>query len=361
MTNHMQAKSTPRNQTADALRGAAAVLVIVGHLFARDASLMQTENRFYYLISCIHVGIFFFFAGYFAKSGLKKGLARFVGQKAIRLLVPYVMWSSAAIAAKALLAFLQGAWNAQKTIHELLHSLIYGDSAWFFLSLFLMHLFFWCIYNGYWAYKWTGVLILAALYLLPMPEEFMLHKTQTMMPFFAIGMLAAYKKEWLQSFFNKHRLMIRIFALAICLAAPLFMDIAFAYGMSYGILLILSNLLSMLAACAVCLLIHWLFDKVPVLNKAFVWIGVYSMEVYCIHMIFVSYLPITLPTAVLNMPEIVPNVIYLLLACLMALIIAALSQFILNRIPIYRWFMLGQWPKSFKNKKGENYDGNLEK
>lgn len=348
MMNSLKGKAGTRYELADSLRGVAAVLVVTGHLLVRDSELMKS-SFFLHLLYCVHLPIFFFFAGFFSKKSFKKSLWTVTKQKAIRLLLPYLMWSSVAVLAKSVLDILHGEWILLSSAQMWIHTLLYADSMWFFLSLFLMHVLFRGLYE-IWRKK-PIVAICAAIvaYMLPMESVLSLHETQAMMPYFSLGLLAA-SYEGARARYDAYWKPMVIAAPVILLCAPMYVEIAYSNRMSYGLPMLLSACICTAVTSAFCVICKLLFNRFRVLSKAFSVLGKFSMEIYCVHMMFVNYLPIRIPQFLVEGPEWISDIAYFALAFTMGWIIVLLSHFVLNRIPIYRWFMLGQFPQQYKEK-----------
>lgn len=346
MCNFPKYPHLKRNESADSLRGLAAVLVIAGHLIVRDLERISTPNYFFSMLYCVHMPIFFFFAGLFAKSGLEKDLRQLGSEKAARLLVPYITWSSVAVVARAVLLILQGQWNFVDSLRQWVHTLLYADSMWFFLSLFTMHIFFWIVTKLWNKNHILAIVFSAICYLMPLSGFLSLHNTQCMMPYFALGLLAAHHKQTVLSFaFKKHKLLV-VAAIVVFFVMPVYIVNASQWRLDEGINLIWGGMLSTLTASAVCILSESIMCKIRAVRKLFLLFGKYSMELYCIHMLFVNYFPISAPDRVIAMPEFILDIFYFILALGIGLMCVALSFVIFNRIPLYRRFMLGQWPQA---------------
>ena len=357
MYNQAQIGVERRNEYADALRGFAAVLVITGHLMARDFDKIAQPNYFYSWIYCVHMPAFFFFAGLFAETGIRKSFPAFLRQKIFRLLIPYITWSSVAVAAKAALAIVQGHWDPMQTLRQLGCTLFYGKSMWFFLSLFTMHLLFLGIARLWEKNRALAVLTAIVCWILPLNGgSLSLHNTQSMMLYYALGMLAAKHKKKISAC-AAHKYAV-IAAAAVLCAAPLYIVKASELRLDYGLRLIMASVLSALTAGSVCILMGRLMHAVAAVRRVFFLFGKYSMEMYCIHMLFVNYLPLHVPESISSLPEIAVDAIYFLIALAVGFICVVLSAAIFNKIPVYRWFMLGQWPQA--NKEERLYE-NVEK
>ncbi|MBR6389851.1 MAG: acyltransferase family protein [Lachnospiraceae bacterium] len=77
-------RDTDRNRTMGILTGIAIILVVLGHL---DMNELSVFGLFPYY--SFHVCIFLFVSGYFYKPESETGVFKFIGRKALRLLLPY--------------------------------------------------------------------------------------------------------------------------------------------------------------------------------------------------------------------------------------------------------------------------------
>lgn len=349
MFHFTKAGAASRNESADSLRGIAAILVITGHMLVRDAELLPDPNYLRYTLYCVHMPLFFFFAGFYARSALQGSFWELLKQKAPRLLVPYVMWSSVAVAAKAAISLLQGQWDGEQVLYTWGDTLLYARSAWFFLVLFTLFCLFWLLH---WVYRKSPVAAVALaviVYFLPISMVLALHRAQTMIPYFALGLLVRQKKTIISQFSRDHGNKLLWAALLVLAVTPLYIVQASKTRLVYGFEMLLSNCVCVLTTATVCILGEAVMKKVQPLRKMFRLFGEYSMELYCIHMMFVNFLPIPIPQKILSMPEPIVDILYLAMALVLAFMIVAASCWIFNRIPIYRWLMLGQWPRRIKS------------
>ena len=118
--------------------------------------------------------------------------------------------------------------------------------------------------------------------------------------------------------------------------------------MGSGLDFLLANVIALFTAFAFWYLLDLLLKQADTFKGAMAVMGRYSLQIYCIHMVFVDYLPIRLPEAWCNVGLNLLNVLYIILGAVVALICVGMSYLVLDRIPLYRWFMLGDWPRKAK-------------
>ncbi len=352
MSERGEESSRQRNTFADAIRGVAAVLVICGHVFASKQAMLKDTYVFWDFLYSIHMPIFFLIAGCYAFNGMKKGVGEFIRQKALRLLVPYVAWSTVAVAAKAVLSCLQGELDPAAVCSMWIDTLLYATSMWFFIALFHVQVAFRLLHKIAEKNKIVAVIVGIILYLIPLPNILAIHQAQTLMPYFVVGMLAMKHKEILTAKVKENKWLYGI-AVLVCLLAPIYAHAAREWRFALGWQMVAALLMSVICTSAIILLFDRLFSFSTGLRKLFALFGRYSMELYCIHMMFVGYLPLPIPAALLNVHEVALDVYVFLIAIVIGLICVGLSWGIFNRIPIYRNVMLGQWKQ--KVRKEEQY------
>lgn len=183
-----------------------------------------------------------------------------------------------------------------------------------------------------------------------MPTLLSMHNTQVMLPFFAVGLIAGIHWGRISAWANSRKWIRPAAVVAAIIAAPA-ADYFCQWRLGYGVQLVCSTITSIIFAGAMCLIFEMIMDTLSSIRKLFTVMGKYSMEVYCIHMLFVNYIPLSIPERIMEMPELVIDIIYFALSLIIAGACAGLSFAILNRIPIYRWFMLGQFPNLNRTRK----------
>lgn len=338
--------STPsrRDRTADAVRGFAATLVIAGHLIIRDSTGLPAPYWFGKVLDFIHMPLFFFFGGYFSLSALHRSCPELLRQKAHRLLVPYVMWSSVAAAAKVAAGLLQGTFAFASALTLWIQTLLFAQSMWFFVSLFTVHVIGWVFVRALDRWHGWAFILPLLLALLPGSEVFAWHKTQEMLPFFVLGILMARERIpcRLDAVTPRMQILLCLSSLAVLAASPAYILVLAACRERQGPSLLVCCAGELLLSIAALVLLSCLFSVCRPLARFFSWLGRYSMQLYCLHMFFVKYFAVTLPAALLTLPQAVSSVCYFVAALGVGITCAVLSWAVLDRIPLYRLLMLGQ-------------------
>ena len=289
-----------REMTADYQRGMAAILMVTEHLMGRNIADFGGKRLFFDLLLCALMQVFFFYAGAFAMADFQKPPKVFFRKKALRLLVPYLMWSSVAVAAKTLLTILNGTFDFAATVKLELETLYYAKSMWFFLALFLMQALFWGLHRVYTKSPLAAVLLAAVVLLLPLPEVLTLSRVREMLLAFAVGLWYGQNKQLVHEKMERAKNILWIPCVLYLAASPLYIDfITAASDEKVGAVhFICAAALSTLVAFCFWYLLDCCLKKAEKIKKALSICGVYSMQIYCIHMMFVEYLPIKPPTSI---------------------------------------------------------------
>jgi fucose 4-O-acetylase-like acetyltransferase len=92
---HPEAGTKQRDPRADALKGFAILLVVVGHAIQEPYHYGLGHNIVFRFIYSFHMPLFMFVSGYVAALSTKPANARFIGSKSIRLVLPFLAWHAA--------------------------------------------------------------------------------------------------------------------------------------------------------------------------------------------------------------------------------------------------------------------------
>jgi membrane-bound acyltransferase YfiQ involved in biofilm formation len=84
------------------------------------------------------------------------------------------------------------------------------------------------------------------------------------------------------------------------------------------------------------------------IQKSLSVLGNYSLQIYCIHMVFVEYVVVRYPAGIYGWPLAAVDLLYVLMGAVVSFLCVGMSYAVLDRIPIYRWIMLGKWPQKTK-------------
>ena len=269
-----------RIKEIDTLYACGIIFVLVGHSHSSDWSFFE-GTVLYWLIRFIytfHMPLFFFIAGFLFLNSCsfeKKGIAKWIKDKAIRLLVPYIFWSLLALVPKY---YVEHQGINGFTAGYVLKVLIYPRSGvwghfWFLPSLFFVYLVF-AVWRFFINEKNKKILVLGALlcaliiYFLPIKTDIIgLSDIKSTLVFFALGMNVRLLVDKQKKTYLKPYLLIVWGIIAIIVSAFL---IDYAYS---NVIIGLLVALLMLSACGclACLLPD---------SKAIQWISNHNYTIY---------------------------------------------------------------------------------
>ena len=292
----------------------------------------------------MHMPVFFFVAGLHSKKALSQPFLSMARKKAKRLLIPYLMWSLVAVAAKEVLRLMQGNFSLIDSVRLALHTLMFGDSVWFFLSLFLTFCTAWLLIYIYSKAMLPTIGIFLIILFLPLPSIFVLHKTQEMLFFFTIGMVWNKFGTVLQISRIRNTVWFPTMCVAVLfffsLLTPQYELIRNSYYLHFAALLIIEFFVTVP--------LYELIKGVVERTKQRKWyfffsiLGRYSMQIYVIHMFFISYLPIRLPAEIAGSSQFISGIMYTILSGIICVLCVGLSKYVLDRIKLYRCLFLGK-------------------
>lgn len=180
-----------RNYTIDCLRGWAIFLVVWGHSIqclgeGLYESMIQPVVKFIYMF---HMPLFFFISGYFPRSMEYDSWEVFIKRKALRLLVPALIWAAAGFFLRMLL--MTPSWSGIMIIKKFQFSLY---SSYWFINVLLMCLVYGKFLNSLAAKQGLSkyfTLLCGAIVLFFIPEVNLFARNIKLMkfffPFFALG------------------------------------------------------------------------------------------------------------------------------------------------------------------------------
>jgi fucose 4-O-acetylase-like acetyltransferase len=93
--HRLEAGIKQRDPRADALKGFAILLVVVGHSIQEPYHYGLSHNLVFRFIYSFHMPLFMFVSGYVAALSTKPANTRFIWNKSIRLVLPFLTWHAA--------------------------------------------------------------------------------------------------------------------------------------------------------------------------------------------------------------------------------------------------------------------------
>ena len=283
MNKNADLSAQGRSQTIDAVKGAAILLVMAGHVLVWN----HMEDPYIYdVIKVIQMPLFIMVSGYLCGAGRRVkdfgGYVQIMKKRAIAYLTPFFFWI-------ILLHPRTPLSSIKATLFDL------DEGLWFLMTLFLLT---WMIYTAQLAEScagrfkkaafWTVYLALTVFVVLEtfFGVEFLSPGlTRFYLPFYLTGYLAGEHKELLQKIPAVWKNVTGALSLAVLLLMAAFLDLQ-----DVGTLLLLGRqvLASFLGCCAVC----WIFSmgRKGRVEKALAFVGKYTLEIYVLHFHFATVL-----------------------------------------------------------------------
>lgn len=199
-----------RDHLIDFLKGAAIILVVIGHTLQGNSPDFD-KNFWFRLIYSFHMPLFMLLAGILSYRDMHKFLSVYgdanfnllshvisdIRSKAFRLLLPYLSWGILAY-------FIQGRYEHQSITEYLFFLLRHPDNGlWFLPALFGCHIFsnifkMALFYFGKFLKNIYFTIVLSYLFshiaLNLTPQFFVVYLTKIYFPFFALGVIWGYFK-----------------------------------------------------------------------------------------------------------------------------------------------------------------------
>ncbi|MHB8059666.1 MAG: acyltransferase family protein [Gaiellaceae bacterium] len=133
VTDRLEAGIRQRDPRADALKGFAILLVVVGHAIQVPYRFGIGHNLVFRFIYSFHMPLFMFVSGYVAALSTKPANVRFISNKAVRLVLPFLTWH----AARYLINARYEKFGFVSYWHHLLLAPDHDHGLWFLWVLFL--------------------------------------------------------------------------------------------------------------------------------------------------------------------------------------------------------------------------------
>ncbi len=258
-------------------------------------------------------------------------------------MLPYLIWSAAALALNILPLLPKGSFSLDAAAREFTDIFLYARSAWFLAALWIVELMgsLACVLSR--KLRLNKYILLTAFWIgsvaLPLDGIFQFYKVKWLMPFFIFG--AASNEFALYERANKRAVLC-----AGCLFPILGWTLAGGASFDQYITCAYTGAGSVLAGAgyyvvsglSVCLVMGL---SGTLGEKAIRWaapVGQISLEIYVLHMFFVKLLPL-LPAV----DGVAGQVLQILYAAVIVAVIWVLVTYILNRIPLFRLCVGREW------------------
>ena len=322
----------------DIAKGLGAYLVVLGHVQQAVAGQCST------LITLCHMPLFFWISGYFMRrcTSWREWWNQAV-RKTRRLLLPYFIWSAAALALNILPLLPKGSFSLDAAAREFTDIFLYARSTWFLAALWIVELMgsLACVLSR--KLRLNKYILLTAFWIgsvaLPLDGIFQFYKVKWLMPFFIFG--AASNEFALYERANKRAVLCAgclfpILGWTLAGGASFDQYITCAYTGAGSVLAGAGYyVVSGLSVCLVMGLSGTLGEKVIRWAAP---VGQISLEIYVLHMFFVKLLSL-LPAV----DGVAGQVLQILYAAVIVAVIWVLVTYILNRIPLFRLCVGREW------------------
>lgn len=326
-----------RNIDFDVLKG---IAIVMSHLVAQNLHSLPSDYYFMYIQGYSHVPVFFLISGYLSHNGIVSGGKSFIKKRAIRLLLPYTSWSLVAIGARELFNVMSNNFSIQECGKDIFNTFIYAKSMWFFIALFITVIFVKAIYA---IQDSKRILLFFSVVLIALPTEikiFGFDMVQILAIIFVLGYILDGKWTIIVETI-KNSLCLKILSVLLLFTSPWYCMFTSTVSLPiplHRLMVVLTEIACIFFIIAIVLPI---IRKNKLIYNGFAVFGVYSLEIYCIHMFFVEYVMIPTPEAILNSIQIVSVIYYFVYAVIIISAVVLISMYMLNRIGIYNLLMRG--------------------
>lgn len=335
-----------RDIRVDALRGLAIAMVVATHILRLRHEFVGVAPWLVWGMLAFNMPLFAFLSGWVLSGREGHDPLRFLGKKALALVVPYVAWVAIELPLRnvATADILPRLGAALLNPHR-------GLQMWFLLVLFWMFVIF-VVVRGVSRSSWwlaaTGVAI-GALLVLPLPQTMAIDKIAWLYPFFIFGYLASRHRSTIGgrrglAIMGAGAAVTAIAALGLSGAVPGLGDVTLpritGVALRYDLALL---------GMAVCGLIYVLLPRKALEPQA--WLGQRSMGVYGGQMVLLPFLIVGAGWgAAITTPWVTVGAGWLGALASWALVLAAVGAltWVLEHIPPLKWVLLGQWPKTWR-------------
>lgn len=269
-----------RDTQLDAIKGFAIILVIMGHILAFSN---QNSNIPIQIIYSFHMQLFFFISGFLVFNHFGPTLITWIKKKFIQLIVPYGIFT--------LFYFFILFYPTVKNINyiDAFFKYTVGNSAWFLPVLFESFVILAICIEGEkiikkYSYLIFFIIVLVLIPVLHLDSMNIVHQIVVYSPFVILGYLSCNFKDQLTT---------KILLIEIA-GSGLFIVLSF---LKYGLRIpkFTSNLESLYYGYLLALtgiILSWVAVKFIIkLNTSlpFVICGVFSLEIYLIHLVYINY------------------------------------------------------------------------
>jgi surface polysaccharide O-acyltransferase-like enzyme len=327
-TTHHRAH-VARDIRVDALRGLAIAMVVATHVLRLRHEFVGVAPWLVAGMVAFNMPLFAFLSGWVLSGREGHDPLRFIGKKALALVVPFIAWVAIELPIRHVKTadILPRLGTALMNPHA-------GLQMWFLLVLFWMFVIFIVARAISRTSLWlaaTGI-AMGALLLLPLPQTMAIDKIAWLYPFFILGYLAARHRSAVG---GRRGLAIKaVGAVIAVLAVFVLKDVALRFDLA-------------LLGMAVCGLVYVPLPRRVLTPQA--WLGQRSMGVYGGQMVLLPFLIVGAGLGpAFSTPWFTVGQGWIGAIASWALVLTAVAAltWVLEHIPPLKWVLLGQWPKT---------------
>ncbi len=338
-----------RNQVADVEKFLAAVLVVSGHLIAHDKNQLPSPYYFFNILAVAHMPLFCIISGWFSGTLMGMPFTRMLKKAEIRLLLPYLVWSSVAVFAKMGRSLLDRSFSLSNSVHLWIKTVLFGTSVWFFLALFLIWILGWGVFRVESKSGWLAILAVFAIMIIPIPYEsdiYALSRLHDLFPIFYLGFYINRKRTVLLRLFRKNSVISFFIFSCVCIITLLLIPKVSTICLGWfdcHILTPFRIVIEISVLSAVFMPAGWIIHKGRNLEACLAKMGYFSMDIYCIHMMFVEYLSFQMPDSIISANQIYSSLAYFVEAIIITVFCVAIAWILRQYVKPYRCLMTGKW------------------
>lgn len=330
-----------RNISIDIIRGFAMLLVVLGHTIS--GITMNFEDSFIFqIIWTLQMPLFILISGYVTRYSKPitsvSLLIKYLKKRSISYLLPWGIWTFV----------IRGLILDQTNFFNLKYLFWNMDTGyWFLVTIWTISVIYGC--SDYLSNKFkaenvkikiflhllcfvTGMIILMLVGLLTGYDFFCLKLTLYYMPFYFLG----YMFGQLQDIIHSNKFTIKIQNIIVIASLTIWTYFILRYNFYDSKTTITEILMRFTVSLCGCIAIMGLMTKISTsgISKLFQWGGIYSLEIYLAHYLFLNIIPLTTQPQLISLPGLVVVTINYALAIVLTYILISLikNNSILNYI-----------------------------
>lgn len=330
-----------RNNSVDIIRGLAMLLVVLGHTIS-GITVNFEDSFIYQIIWTLQMPLFILISGYVTRYSKPitsiSSLIKHIKKRSISYLLPWVIWTF----------IIRGLILNQTNFFNLKYLFWNMDTGyWFLITIWTICIIYGC--SDYLSNKFKaenvrmkiflhllcfviGMIILALLGLLTGYDFFCLKLTLYYIPFYFLG----YIFGQLQDIIHRNKFMIKLQDIIVIASLTVWTYFILRHNFYDSKSTITEILTRFTVSLCGCIAIIGIMTKISAssIGKFFQWGGIYSLEIYLGHYLFLNIIPLTTQPQLISLPGLVVVTINYALTIILTYILISLikNNSILNYI-----------------------------